>query len=125
MAERDTNILMFSVQICLYAVKAFCILFFLIQVVRYHRFTKHELRQQDKFTLKSFKIMSIVFIAAFINYTYQIVLLVGKSLNDGFEKWVNEQNGLAWFIQFSLLSINAVLMGVCYVFNLARWYLIL
>ncbi len=62
---------------------------------------------------------------AFINYTYEIVLLVGKSYNEGFDNWVNDPDGLAIMIEFSISSIAAILLSICLVYNLARWYLII
>lgn len=77
MSRRDTILSLFILEITLYVVKVACVIYFLLQVYHYHRFTKHELKQQDKFTKRSLKMMSIAYIAGFINYTYQIVLLIG------------------------------------------------
>lgn len=106
--------------------KAICISFFLIQVVKYHHFTKNELHQQDKFTLRSFKMMSIAYIAAFLNYTYEIVILVGKQYNiKSFEDWLSEKNTISDAIKYSFIAIAGTLMTICLVYNLARWYLII
>ena len=47
MPATDNVLLLFIIYICLYVAKSFCILFFVIQTVKYHRFTKNELHQQD------------------------------------------------------------------------------
>jgi hypothetical protein len=71
----DNVFLFFLIYIILYAAKAICIFFFVIQAVKYHIFTKNEQRQ-DKFIRRSLKIMSVAYTAAFVDYTYELVLVV-------------------------------------------------
>ena len=70
--------------------------------------------------------MSIAYIAAFLNYTYEIVILVGKQYNiKSFEDWLSEKNTISDAIKYSFIAIAGTLMTICLVYNLARWYLII
>lgn len=69
--------------------------------------------------------MSIAYIAGFINYTYQIVLVIGKQMNSGFGIWANDYGGIADVIKYSQAIITRCLMSICLLYNLARWYILI
>jgi hypothetical protein len=111
--------------ICLYFAKSICIIFFTVQVVKYHIITKNKLSSQDKFIRWSFKVMCLAYAAAFVNYTYEFILIVLSIYSNDFLNWAAEKNDLSIKIKFSLISITGILMAICLLYNLARWYLII
>lgn len=113
---------LFILYIFLYFAKSICILFFIVQVAKYNKFTKKRLSQQDKFIRWSLKIMSVSYVTAFINYTYEFVLMVFMFYDlDSLADITN----LASRIKFTLISVSGTLMAICLFYNLARWYLII
>lgn len=80
---------------------------------------------QDKFIRWSFKIMTIVYIAGFVNYTTEFVLIVVSFYDTGFLIWTAKNDNVPSVIKFTLLTITGILMSICLLYNLARWYLII
>jgi magnesium-transporting ATPase (P-type) len=69
--------------------------------------------------------MCLAHAAAFVNYTYELILIVLSIYSNDFLNWAAETNDLSIKIKFSLISITGILMAICLLYNLARWYLII
>ena len=76
MENADGVLLKLIINICLYIAISISSLFFIAQGLKYQRFMKNRVGEQDLFIRRSIKIMIIAYIISFVMTTYTIILTI-------------------------------------------------